>query len=55
MVEQAKYEVLKQIKNVEIRRYPSLVTARLMVMAMEALTFFSISLQAVIGKNQELL
>jgi hypothetical protein len=28
MVEQAKYEVLKQIKNVEIRRYPSLVTAR---------------------------
>ena len=28
MVEQAKYEVLREINNVEIRRYPSLVTAR---------------------------
>jgi hypothetical protein len=28
MVEQAKYEVLKKINNVEIRRYPTLVIAR---------------------------
>ena len=28
MVEQAKYEVLKQINKVEIRRYPSMVIAR---------------------------
>jgi hypothetical protein len=28
MVEQAKYEVLREINKVEIRRYPSLVTAR---------------------------
>jgi effector-binding domain-containing protein len=28
MVEQAKYEVLKKVGNIEIRRYPSLVIAR---------------------------
>jgi 1,4-dihydroxy-2-naphthoyl-CoA synthase len=28
MVEQAKYEVLKKIGNMEIRRYPRLVVAR---------------------------
>jgi 1,4-dihydroxy-2-naphthoyl-CoA synthase len=28
MVEQAKYEVLRDVNKVEIRRYPSLVIAR---------------------------
>jgi hypothetical protein len=54
MVEQAKYEVLKEITKVEIRRYQTMVIARVDGLAMAALTFSLVSLRAITGKNQKL-
>jgi hypothetical protein len=51
MVEQAKYEVLREVNKVEIRCYPSLVIVRVMVTVMVASTFSLVSLREITGKS----